>query len=453
MKGHVPTPAGLADKMVEKLFRDDSPSEGDRILYPGMGTGPFVAAVDRYCENHGLPVPEGVGVESDPAHLDEARDLHADRNLTIHQRDFLAPGVEPDIGHFDYVVANPPYVAIEGLDEDEKSDYKNRFLTAEGRFDLYILFFERSLELLADDGKLVYITPEKYTYVETAEALRRILTTYHVEEIEHVDADSFDGYITFPTITTVSNDSPGETRIIRRDGTERTVELPRDGQSWASTIRGGADGALDSGVTLGDVTDRVSCGVATGADSVFVVDEGEVSGELEEWTLPTVSGSQLREFDGPYTDSVFVCPYDENGDLTPEDELGAFGTWAGGHRDRLEDRSCVEKGKAWYAWHENPPMEDILQPKIVCKDVADTPEFWAEPEGTVVPRHSVYYLIPEDHVDIRELTEYLNSEDARVWLEAHCQRAHNGYLRLQSKVLKKLPVPEEMGKTYQATLG
>jgi len=452
MKGHVPTPVALADKMVAKLFADDPPSEGDRILYPGMGEGPFIEAVHRYCAERGLSVPEGVGVELDSDHLESARERHADANVEILEADFLSHSFEPE--PFDYIIGNPPYVPIEGLDEAEKSDYKRRFDTANGRFDLYILFFERCLDdMLAEGGRLVFITPEKYTYVDTGEALRRIMRRYDVEELEHVDEDAFDGYITFPLITTIDSDVPGETRIVRRDGTERTVELPRDGASWASTIRGGADGALDSGVTLGDVTQRVSCGVATGADSVFVVDEDDMLEDLDNCTHPTVSGSQLREFDGPHTNSVFICPYDEEGDLTPEDELGVFGEWAEQHRDRLEDRSCVEGGKLWYAWHENPPMVDILQPKIVCKDVADEPRFWVDEEGDVVPRHSVYYIIPEDNVDINDLCEYLNSDDARVWLEAHCQRAHNDYLRLQSKVLNDLPVPEEFGETYQATLG
>lgn len=73
-------------------------------------------------------------------------------------------------------------------------------------------------------------------------------------------------------------------------------------------------------------------------------------------------------------------------------------------------------------------------------------------EGDVVPRHSVYYIIPKDNVDLDDLLEYLNSEEARAWLEAHCQKAHNDYYRLQSSVLKELPVPEEMGESYQTTL-
>lgn len=107
-----------------------------------------------------------------------------------------------------------------------------------------------------------------------------ILTTYHVEEIEHVDGDTFERLITFPTIMTVSNDILGLTRIIRRDSTSETINLPTDDSSWASTVHED-DASLDSGVTLGDVCERISCGVATGADSVFIVDEDEIAPQLK----------------------------------------------------------------------------------------------------------------------------------------------------------------------------
>lgn len=98
-------------------------------------------------------------------------------------------------------------------------------------------------------------------------------------------------------------------------------------------------------------------------------------------------------------------------------------------------------------------MEDLYSvEKIMCKDVIETPRFWADRDGDVVPRHSVYYIIPKDHVVLDDLLDYLNSEEARAWLEAHCQKAHNDYYRLQSSVLKELPVPEEMGESYQTTL-
>jgi hypothetical protein len=97
-------------------------------------------------------------------------------------------------------------------------------------------------------------------------------------------------------------------------------------------------------------------------------------------------------------------------------------------------------------------MDDILQPKIVTKDVTEVPQFWADRSGEVVPRHSVYYIIPKDYVGHDKLLNYLNSEQAQMWIESHAQKAHNDYYRMQSKVLKKLPVPKELGEHRQSTL-
>ncbi|MFC7166892.1 Eco57I restriction-modification methylase domain-containing protein [Halospeciosus flavus] len=127
---------------------------------------------------------------------------------------------------------------MEGLDEDEKQRYKQQFNTAIGRFDLYILFFEQSLNLLAEDGRLSFITPEKFEYVDTGSELRKRLASRHIEEIEHVAEDAFGELLTYPAITTIENTSPGETHIRLRDGTERTVDLPDDGDSGRQSSAG-----------------------------------------------------------------------------------------------------------------------------------------------------------------------------------------------------------------------
>ena len=457
MKGHVPTPDDLAEHIVRRLFRDDPPTTDDRILYPGSGTGPFAAAVERVCDDEGWPYPDGIGVETNPEHVAEAEDRGLD-HVTFVERDFLGTDMR-ERGPFQYIVGNPPYVPIEGLSEDEKTRYKAEFRTAVERFDLYLLFFERAIELLDKDGVLSFITPEKFEYVETAKPLRRLLTSgdMHIEEIEHIDEDAFTGFVTFPCITTVRRtkaDTTGrETRVSLRDGTVHTAVLPTDGRSWASSIRDADLETMETGATLGDVTKRISPGLATGADKIFVADREDVPEAIDEqWIRPTVSGSQLREFDGPYTDSVFLCPYTSDGELATKAELGGFHSWLESNRERLEDRSCVKNGKTWYAWHENPPLEDILQPKIVFRDIAKEPRFWPETKGDVVPRHSAYYAIPREGVSLDDLLEYLNSPDARMWIEANCQKAHNGYYRLQSRVLRDLPVPKEFAASYQATL-
>ena len=48
------------------------------------------------------------------------------------------------------------------------------------------------------------------------------------------------------------------------------------------------------------------------------------------------------------------------------------------------------------------------------------------------------------NIKIDEILEYLREDSVKDWLNNNCQRAHNNYIRLQSEVLKKLPVPEKL---------
>ncbi|RNJ22048.1 hypothetical protein Nmn1133_13990 [Halosegnis longus] len=97
-------------------------------------------------------------------------------------------------------------------------------------------------------------------------------------------------------------------------------------------------------------------------------------------------------------------------------------------------------------------MQDLLQPKIVCRDITTGPRFWADHTGELVPEHTIYYIISNEGLGLDQLLEYLNSPQVRVWPEANRQKALNGYLRLQSRVLSDLPVPADLAETYLATL-
>lgn len=455
MKGFVATPPKLAHQIVEFLFDNHPPSKGDRILYPGVGEGPFIGSVRDYCEQNGHPIPSGYGCDTHSGRLSRAKEKFADLPIRFGQADFLDRTF--DFGEFEYIVGNPPYVPITEIDDQQKEQYRTDYETATGRFDLYLLFFERALNLLADGGRLAFITPEKYEYTETARPLRRILSDYHLERLVHLEESSFSGYTTYPTISVVQFCEGTKTTVVQRDGTVCDIQLPTDGTRWTENVRDIESNLEPTGVTLGDVTQRISAGVATGADSVFVFESSELPAQLEPWSKPTISGKQLEQqsSEEPVShSSVFVCPYDDRGTIIPESDLSDFGEWLDSiHRSRLEDRSCYQNGKrAWYAWHENPPMSDILQEKILFRDITDSPEFWLDATGSIVPRHSVYYLIPKEETHTEQLRTYLNSPRVSRWLHANCQKARNDYLRLQSRVLEDLPVPEQFCAHKQVQL-
>jgi adenine-specific DNA-methyltransferase len=277
MKGFVPTPAAAVDLMVEKLFRERCPTAEDRVLDPGSGQGAFVDGLIRYCSRRQLPTPTIVAVESDPAHVDFLTNRFAGMKcVVVREADFLTMPIE----QFDYVIGNPPYVSITGLTDGEKTLYRNSFLTASGRFDLYILFFERALQSLRHNGRLVFITPEKYLYVNTAAPLRHLLSSVTVSELHYFPEDTFADRVTYPLVTVVDAVSTrSRCTVTERDGTVEVISGDLPSSSWLPVVRR-APGP--SGVPrLSDIALRVSCGVATGADAVFVLKNEDVPEELQ----------------------------------------------------------------------------------------------------------------------------------------------------------------------------
>lgn len=450
MKGFVPTPASTVELMVEKLFSDRSVTSDANVLDPGCGPGAFIDGVIQWCQRRGPTLPRIVGVDSDPRHVTAAACRFADvPHVRIAKADFLTPSDK----RFDYIIGNPPYVPITSLNAQERAAYRRTYRTAKGRFDLYLLFFEQALDLLKPGGRLVFVTPEKFIYVETAEPLRRLLGKFHVNEFHFLSESTFGDLVTYPLVSTITaSQEPGQTRVVHRDGSITVLHLGNRTGSWLPAIHG-VDSA-SSVLTLSDICLRISCGIATGADSVYLVRDADLDTRLRKFARPTIAGRQIGPGKPLTSLHSLLVPYSEDGCLLPERKLGELGRYLSeeARRTRLEGRTCVTR-KPWYAFHETPPLKEVLRPKVLCKDIGETPFFIADNDGAILPRHSVYYIVPANPLCLDDLVTYLNSAPARRWLRDHCQRAANGFLRLQSHVLKRLPLPPSFAQFQQTVPG
>ena len=94
-------------------------------------------------------------------------------------------GEKGEPGRFDLVIGNPPYVRQEelksivldsaGRERPLKDVLKDQYECATGTADLYVYFFERSLQLLRIGGMLSFITSNKYLRAGYGEKLRAYL--------------------------------------------------------------------------------------------------------------------------------------------------------------------------------------------------------------------------------------------------------------------------------------
>ncbi|MCK5466205.1 N-6 DNA methylase [Candidatus Parcubacteria bacterium] len=83
-------------------------------------------------------------------------------------------GGNPEDG-FDVIIGNPPYIGSRELDQKDKNYFGDNFLTAKDQYDLYVLFVEKSLNLLKSGGLLSFIIPNKFLVTKYGLALRKFI--------------------------------------------------------------------------------------------------------------------------------------------------------------------------------------------------------------------------------------------------------------------------------------
>lgn len=202
------TPPDVADKMVEYLFNNTLPDSDQRILIPGCGTGNLLDAIQRYCDTNETSIPHIVAIEIDRERLTQAKQECHLPNVEFFNRDFLAD--VSDLETFEYIIANPPYIPWEKIPSERQKSYEYQFTTIakmnkHHAYDMYVLFFEQSLELLTDSGRLAFIVPNTFaTPASTPNPLANLLSEYGVEEIDSVSVSDFETPIV-PAIVVISD--------------------------------------------------------------------------------------------------------------------------------------------------------------------------------------------------------------------------------------------------------
>jgi len=103
---------------------------------------------------------------------------------TLKQTDFLCP-------KYHVVVANPPYMGAKSMSARLKAWAKNNYSTS--KYDLFSMFIERSMQLVAKNGFVSMITMQSWMFLSTYEKLRKIiLNNGSIVAMAHLGARAFD---------------------------------------------------------------------------------------------------------------------------------------------------------------------------------------------------------------------------------------------------------------------
>lgn len=363
---------------------------------------------------------------------------------------------------FAFIVGNPPYVPTTRLPAHYKNQLRAFFSTAVGRVDLYTLFFERALPLLRDDGVLAFISPDKFLISETSRRFRRFLVSAgSLRTIARFRSHKvFPNAAVVPCITVIANKIAhvsSDVRVLSCDAVgDRHVKVTAEmsvvhdelGETpWQlrpPRLLAIVNDLQRAFPVLGNLSKRISAGLATGRDSVYIRPEADFADIESELLRPAVRGRDIAAFEIVDPGLRILLPFDFT--VTPPQLLNLTGfpaarRWLEQHRGDLEKRHSVRVWeKRWFDLHDQPAEDVARQSKILVPDVAQSCRF-AVDHGKFVPLHSAYYIVPHDASSIDATAALLNSSTVEFLLRLLTPVAKDGFSRFRRQFLAAIPVP------------
>ena len=417
------------------------------------------------------------------------------RNIVC--RSFLDPlccdADDPLCCPIDVILGGPPFVRLAELRRSQPrriQTFRRQFRSARfGQFDLYMLFIERSLEILRDGGHLGFSVSNTFLRSASGSVIRKIME----KESRIREIVEFDDQQLYPDAATqialvsltkgettsavrhvwikgsgqvrgklgslvFSNAEPHPSVEIRqlpadRFDSSRWSLASREEQEWLSAIRA-------VGIPLGGLPVVLGQGISTGADAVFIMREVgrtfprvvfaksrvddktyRVEGDV---TRPIIRGRYVRGFCPPRSPNVCIFPYDNQGRLISEETFQADFPLAFGyllpHKSALTQRRRG-RGTPWYAPMATKPLRLNRTPKLVCGKIDGGAGFTIVEDHVSICHESVVYLAPDSTApDPYFLLGVLNSDLFWRYAKLTTPTIGRGRHALRLSALRRFPL-------------
>jgi hypothetical protein len=492
---YTPTPVVryLVDRTLSPLLETGAPvTDPPRILDPSCGCGTFPIAAAQMLHRKGTLTntsarerPEFIAGAIFGADIDERAvtwtrrlllltvwascvrdglDLRAvaeekfptlDRNIVC--TDFLRLAGSPADPRehqlpesFDAIIGGPPFVRLQDLHRtqpDRLEEYKRQFTTAtSGSFDLYMLFIEKSLNLLREGGRLGFSVSNSFLRSKSGRRLRDLLAeSATVEEIiEFPDARLYpDAKVQIALLCLSKGKRDRRTRFVRLRGSDAVdralgqLHSSHEGEDpniavhflpvghlgakpWSCADEADAAGLARierAGVRLGLLPVEICSGTSTGADKVFLLqhirDAGDGSvlvrerrhGETfhveSQAVRPIVRGRDIKPYMPPEPTTLCIFPYDEKGKLPTEDAFAErFPATYGYLRSRKDWLVAVQKrtDAPWWAPRFRKLQNTWSAPKLIAGKVDFGKNFTLDARQDALCHSTVVIVRPDANI-------------------------------------------------------
>lgn len=386
-------------------------------------------------------------------------------------------------GGFDVIIGNPPYVKIQNLELSKKEEnfYLSKYKSATNKYDLYVLFVERSLKLIQEGGYVGFILPHKFTNTEFGTGLRKLLSqNKNLKEVVHFgsemvfeDATAYTAIMIFQKLENQSisykEAKPDSSSVMQSDGGNISYNYLDESPWWLVTDeeRSLLSKLNSSNENLNSITSGINQGIVTMGDKIFML-EGRIvdntftgySNELNKDVVlesslmkPVLKGKDIKRYDDPLYRLFVIYPHDEvDGKTVPIEEEVLKEQFPNTYKYLLnfKDELVLKKNKYktnpeyWYSLHRSRDYGIFEELKIM------TPQLQNYPNFTLIKNTSMCdaggYIIKlkiGETKDYLNLLGILNSSVLWYFIKRTSNVFNNGYYYFKTKYLEPFHIPSD----------
>lgn len=381
---------------------------------------------------------------------------------------------------YDAVVANPPFVSLDIQSSEMRtrvSEYMGQ--DASGRIDMYLPFLKIALELLKPGGYGLFVLPHSFLLADSASGMRRLIADFAwirlVADLSSVrvfgDVGSYVVLVIFqkkadrvlegePATAVRCQDFPGQAleEAVEGKTTQNTFysiyKVSQDvfgAKDWI--LLPPAESALRRRLNSLPTLDEFLFareGVVTGANQVFIVPAAQVPARERAVYVSFLPDRKMGTYTVPEeTDQCLFYPF-IGGEKISEEQLRVEfpSTWEylESRRSELENRGSLKGSNlAWWEPIRPRSPQNLMRPKLVSPHLVLFSRFSYDRTGQYAITRSPF-LYPKTEGAEDDLLLFflavLNSSIFNWHLATHSHTYRGGYLMLEPKTLRDIPVPD-----------
>jgi len=385
---------------------------------------------------------------------------------------------------FDFVVGNPPYIRIQHLGKERRKKIQNEWdLCKHGSTDIFIAFFELGYNLLNDNGKLGFITPNTFLKTRAGKSLRYYFQNSNALKmlIDFEHHQVFENATTYSLITILDKNHNKSIFSLYKGDLNNLQYIDNininnlNMNNWilkSNEILNRLKYFETRGMPLNEIA-KIHVGITTLADDYYIFRNPIIKKNITTIKLkngkkfdietnilkPIIKVSILKNSDEEQNRYI-IFPYkkfDKKHIIIPEKELK--NQYPLTYKYFLSIKGILlsrDKGKpnpvSWYAFGRSQGLDTSFGEKILTSPINLKPNFivWSKKEYTFYAGYCIKF-----NGDLNWLAKQLNSSDMEFYINHISRDYQNNYKSFAKSFIEKFSIKNvklEFNQGQQALL-